>query len=528
MSASRERKERASVKAVAQPQKKEKKKINEGLILAVSVIVILVAVFGTLAGIRYYQRHQTVMTVGDKDITTTEFNYFFNQTASNYGNYASYIGIDTTRTIDVQTVGSENVSMMSMLGMDIDCLEPYKQEDGTYDITWAGYFALVARETAAQTWAVYQAAMADANYTVSEEIETAISNEMTNVEFYGQIYGISADDFIEAQYGNGCNTKNYEQHVRISYIASDYASNYWFSDAEIDSKYESATADFDVVTFMAYTVSASEFLSTEEAEESTEEDTAAQAEAKEQAKAAAEAMLESFDAENSAVTIYADYTLDNAKGYTTEEAGTWLFETANIGDIQMFEDADNDTYYVVKLLANDVNYKTSNLLQLYIAADEETETTEDHEGHDHEEGEEAETTTLSAAEKVEAALASLAQDGSEENFRNLVTEYSSNSSANLDDVAYSYLENYIDSAALLWVLEGRQTGDIQTFDTDNGTYILYFVGESETYRNLSVNSALVSKWAEDLTTTAIENCNFDLSAAMHGTVDLTLTSTGEY
>ena len=534
MSASRERKERASIKAVAQPKKQEKKKVNEGLILAISVIAILVAVFGTVLGIRFYQRNQVVMTVGDKDITAREFNYFFNQTASNYGNYASYIGIDTTRTIDVQTLGSENVSMMSMLGMDIDCLAPYKQEDGSYDITWAGYFALIARETAAQTWAVYQAAMADPNYTVPEEIETGIQNELLNIDFYGQIYAMSTDDFLEAQYGDGCNRENYEEHVRVSYVASDYASNYRFDASAIDAKYEAATADFDVVTFQAYSIGASEFLSTEEAEETeseeaTEEDTAAQEEAKAQAKAAAEAMVESFNAEDEKVSTYADYTLSSAQSYITEEAGTWLFETAKVGDVALFEDADTDTYYVVKLLANDVNYLSSNLLKIYINADEETETTveEDHEGHDHEE-ETTEETELSAVEKLEAVLAGLAEDNSEENFRALQSEYSDDSSISLEDTAYAYLENYIGTDALLWVMEGRKAGDYTQVEATDGTYVLYYLGESESYRNLSVNSFLVNEWVEEMTTTAVENCKFDLEAAMNASVALTLNANTEY
>ena len=269
-------------------------------------------------------------------------------------------------------------------------------------------------------------------------------------------------------------------------------------------------------------------MSTEETTEETEEDTAAKEEAKAQAKAAAEAMLASFDITNDAVSIYADYNLDNAQGYTTEEVGTWLFETANVGDIMMFEDADNDAYYVVKLLANDVNYLTRNFVQLYIAADEETETTEDHEGHDHEEGEEAEEAELTAAEKTEAVLAALKEDASEEAFRELVTKYGSSSTTDLDQVANAYLENYVDSAALLWALEGLNAGDYEVFENTNGTYILYYLGTDESFRTLSVNSALVSKWAEDLTAEAVANCNFDLSAAMNGTVELTLNANTEY
>ncbi|MBP3412243.1 MAG: hypothetical protein J6K89_03200 [Oscillospiraceae bacterium] len=532
MSASRERKERAN-NPVAQPQKKEKKKVSEGLILAISVVLVLVAVFGTVLGIRYYQRNQTVMTIGDKELTVKEFNYFFNQTASNFGNYASYLGIDTSKTIDKQTVGSENVSMMSMLGMDVDCLEPYKQEDGSYDITWAGYFAELAKETAAQTWAVYQAAM-DAGYVIPEEIQTAIDNEMLNVDFYGQIYGMDADDFIEAQYGDGCDKENYEQHVRVSYIAADYASNYEYDAAAIDAKYAETPADFDVVTYMLYTSRASDYKTTEEnaedaSEEATEEETedtaAADAEAEAKAKEAAEKMAENFDIADAAVQVNADQLRSTAETYTTEDAAAWMFEEAKAGDVKMFENADTHTYYVVKVLSNDVNYQTINALQIFIAKDEETEE-EDHTGHDHAEGEghEDEEAAPTAAEKLEAVKSGLAADASEENFRKLATDNSSNSSVDLEEAAYSYINSSISKDAMLWAMEERKAGDYEVFETSTGTYVLYFLSNSETYRNLSVNSNLVNAWVDQLTATAVANCKFDMDAAMNGAVSLTLNN----
>ena len=239
--------------------------------------------------------------------------------------------------------------------------------------------------------------------------------------------------------------------------------------------------------------------------------------------------------ENSAVAIYADQTQETVKSYVNEEAATWMFETAQVGEIKLFEDADTDSYYVVKLLSNDVNYLCNDLMQIYIANDEETEeveeTEEDHTGHDHEE-EETETTeedtVLTAAEKLEAVKAGLEADGTEESFRTLASEHSSNTSVDLEDTAYSYLNSYISSDAFLWVLEGRQAGDYETFETADGTYVLYFCGTSETYRNLSVNSALVSEWVEQLTATAVANCKFDLEAALNGSVALTLnTSSSE-
>jgi hypothetical protein len=136
MSASRERKERAKL-AMAQPEKKvpvKKKKLSEGWVLAISVILVVVVVFGSILGIRAYQRNQTVLTVGDKALTVREFNYYYNQTVSNYSGYASYFGIDTTKPLDKQPLTADAVSMMALLGMDVDVLEAYKQGEDSYDI----------------------------------------------------------------------------------------------------------------------------------------------------------------------------------------------------------------------------------------------------------------------------------------------------------------------------------------------------------------------------------------------------------
>ncbi len=524
MSASRERKARANT-VVAQPVKKEKKKVSEGLILAISVILVLVAVFGTVLAIRNHQINSVVMTVGDKDVKAKEFNYFFSQTANNFGNYASYVGIDTTTAIDKQKVGSENVSMMSLLGMDIDALDAYKQEDGSYDITWAGYFAVLTKENVAQTYALYQAAKA-AGYEASEEVKTAINNELMNVDLYAQLYGMDSDGFLEAQYGDGCNRENYEEYLNVTYIASDYASNYKYSDADIDTKYESAPADYNVATYMVYTADASKFEekeeTTEETEETTEEKTVS-VEAVEAAKAAAEAMVADFDESSENVTLYADHTQENVKTSVTEEAATWLFETAKAGDVKYFEDAENNFYYVVKVITNDVNYLTTNSMMIYIANDEEG--TDVHEGHEHAEGEECET--LTAEQKLEAVKTALTSDASEENFRTLAGEYSSQSTVDLKDTSYSYINNNISKEALQWIMGDRKVGDYEIFEISGATVVLYFNGLSETYRKLSVNAAMVTEMVEKLTADTVAACNFDLEAAMNASVALTFNNNTE-
>ena len=127
---------------------------------------------------------------------------------------------------------------------------------------------------------------------------------------------------------------------------------------------------------------------------------------------------------------------------------------------------------------------------------------------------------LSAVKKLANVKSGLESDASAENFRTLAEEYSSNSSVDLEEASYAYINGNISKEALMWVLEERKAGDYEVFETESGTYILYFVEQGETYRNLSVNSKLVSEWVEQLTKTTVENCKFDLEAALNGSVEL--------
>lgn len=513
MSASRERKERAQ-KSAAQPAKKEKKKLSEGWILAISVVLIVVVVFGAVLGIRYYQRNQTVLTVGDKEVTVKEFNFFYNQTVNNFSGYASYIGIDTGVALDKQNVDSESVSMMSMLGMDTDALAAYAKDDGSYDVTWAEYFAEIAKENTVQTYVVYQAAVA-AGHTMSEEMQQSIDSELLNLDLYAQIYDVDTDEYIESVFGDGCDEAGFREYLEVTYLASDYISVLTYSQAEIDARYAESTEDFDVVSYLLYTVTTpDEEETTEETTEETEETT--EETEKVDPEADAKAMEASFDVTNEAVTAYTDQVFDSAKAYTTEEAATWMFETAKPGDVKMFANTETGTYYVVKVLSNE-NYATVNALQIYIADDEEETTEETTE----EATEEAELTALKT---LEAITTSLSSDASEENFRALATEYSESDSVELTEASYAYISGSISKEAMMWTAEGRTAGDYEVFTVDGGTYIVYYLGEGGTYRDLSVNSMLVSEWLEEATEEAVAVCKYDADAAMNGNVGLVLSS----
>ena len=543
------------------PQSKKKKSLK-GLKIVACVEAVLILCLGVFFAFRYFGRteeepseqektvitelNQTVMTVSGYDISVKQFNHYFVEIANRVGSYASYMGIDPTVPIDEQKVSADSYGMLLLLGLDTECLEPYKPEVGSYDITWAGYFALLAKETAAEAWSLYAVAMNDPNYTVPAEVENSIKEEMDSLDAVAKEFNIDADEYVEYYYGKGCNEETYETFIRTRYIASDYVNNYRFGAEDIDSRYAEAQADFDAVTFLCYTVKASWFSSDE---------TYAEGEDAKWAKAMAEAMEASFDEEDDEVYVYADYNRETTEDYITEEAASWLFETAHIGDVKLFANEDGTTYYVLKLVANDVNYPTSNFLQIFISWDWEDTTITDggitaylvepgdisfgttgiestgeelsEEEHVHVEGGEHADEDMTAAEKVEAILAALKENSSEENFCALSDTYNSQpDSLELEDTSYAYLANYVSKESFNWSFAGLKAGDYQVFENPNGTYILFYLGTSGTYRNLSVNAKLVTEMVENLTKEALDNCNFNMDAAMKGSVSLVM-STGD-
>ena len=156
MSASRERKKRMveSEQAAPQQAKKTKKKLSEGWIFAIIVILIPVIVFGVIFGVQASWRNATVVSVGDHKVSTTEFNYFYrgalNSIYSTYGSYISLLGIDTSTPLDEQ----------SYAGSD------------EYD-TWADFLADSAKTSAVDAYTVYDKAV-EAGFSLSDDDKASI------------------------------------------------------------------------------------------------------------------------------------------------------------------------------------------------------------------------------------------------------------------------------------------------------------------------------------------------------------------
>lgn len=503
MSASRERKKRQDSNVSASvPQKKAKKKLPEGWILAISIVLIVALVFGGIFGFRAYQRSRTVLTVGTHEVKVPEFNFFYNSTVSSFTNYASYLGIDTSTTLDKQNVTSNAMTYLSIFGVDTSYLSDYQANDeGVYeDVTWAQLFASATKDTIVDTYAVYNEAVA-AGYTLDAEDLAEIDSEIAEIEGIATSQGEKPDELYARVFGNGCDEEGYRNYMVVVHTASHYPDSLSYTDAEIAARYEQSPEDFDVVSFYLYSAKASDYAETNEdgtTAEPTEENKAA-------AKADAEEMAKEFKIDDEKVTVCADYTKASVTSSYGEDAAAWIFDTASVNgeNVKLFE--KDDVYYVLKLAAKG-DYTSYHAVELYVAADSE-------------ELEEGETT---AAEKIAAIEASLEEDGSEENFRALVQEYVGEDS---DGTVENLMRNSmagVSKEMFNWGLEERKAGDFASFETSSGTIFLYITGSGKTHQAVSVSNKITNEWYNSITETANANCGYDEDAAMGGNVDLIL------
>lgn len=513
MSASRERKKRMAQEQQPAPEvkKPEKKKLSSGWIFAICMILVVVLVFGSIAIYRAAWANTKIMSVGAHDIYQEEFNYFYISQANALSSYAQYMGIDTSVGLDKQKVTSNGAMYMGLFGMDTTALaELTADEDGNYSITWAQLLADNAMRTAASFYSVYDEAQA-AGYTLGEESVAAVESTISDVEVQAATYGVTADELLEQAFGYGCNLETYRSYLELSQTYYDYPvtvrDNYTAD--EVAARYDGNEQEFDVVSFYSFSTTASDYVKTDEDGNKLD----VTDENRDEAKKAAEAMAEDFDVENEKVSLTADHVREDLTSELTEECANWLFDEAEVGDVKMFtkeaesEDGE-DTYYVVKLLAN-ADYPMANIQRIYVESHQhsEDETEEDHE---------AEAAAL--AETLEAIRSGLKEDASRENFLALAEEYAAEGSdVELSNQTRANMTSSKEMSAWLYD-EERTEGDYAEFEVNGNTIFVFFDGNGESRKDYYVKNTLASEWLEELAEKAVENCNYNEKAALHANV----------
>ncbi len=252
MSASNEKTARKTMAAQKEELKKKKEK-TKWTIIGVLIVVFFAfviylntgAFYRNLTGItvEYNASEELGIKAGSRSFSVAECNYVYNMQYMNilnsYGDYASLIGLDKSKPLDEQKC---------TLSSDAD--ENYTWDDYFMDSTKSFLTQLAALE-----------AYAKANDIALDKDDNAAIDEQMATFDDAQKYGYaSADKFIAANYGRGCNTSVVREVMELQQLATkaqqSISNSYSFTASELSEKYATVKDDYDKFTYDFYLVKA--------------------------------------------------------------------------------------------------------------------------------------------------------------------------------------------------------------------------------------------------------------------------------
>ncbi|MCR5135714.1 MAG: peptidylprolyl isomerase, partial [Oscillospiraceae bacterium] len=489
MSASTERKNRIAAREAgtdkktlaAQEEAKKKaaskKKWTWGTI---GVIVLIAAILLLNSGLMYTAT--TALTANGVKYSPAQTNYYYGNEyltmVNNYGNYLSYLGLDTS--LGLAGLGDQESSM----------------GDGG---TWRDYFRDAAKNDIRQTRALLDYAKENGISLDDEEI-AEVKEGFAGIEEQAKSLGYgSADKLYAMNYGSGVNTNIVRQAALDQALASktynEKQDSLSWTAEELEEYYQGLNGDRDIFDYEIYYVSAQTAEETVTDEEGNETVNAvANDETRAEAKATADAIVmaykdgddientaERFDAavssqvEGAVPTSRSDYYGSNIP----EEYAEWVKDSARQeGDIEVFADAEEEAsgYTVVLYLdRNDNHYPTANVRHILIKAEA------DEEGNYTDEAKEA------AKARAEEILAEFeAGEKTEDSFAELAEQYSEDEGSNTNGGLY---ENIYQGQMVPefndFCFGGHEPGDTGIVYGESGSYagyhVIYYVGDGQLY-----------------------------------------------
>lgn len=236
------RREQVAAKKAEQQQtaKQESKKIKiytSIFCVILALMVLLVAVVGVNnSGI--IEPRVTALTVGDTKISAAELNiYYLNAINSFYeenGSYIALYGLKAESPLDTQ--------------ISVDTVN-----------TWDNYFLASAESEIHYYYSLYNAALADADFTQAEEILANVKSTMEQMEASYTNGGVNLNDALRNRYGKGVTKTSYQKLLEVMTLAQDYYANYanslTYTDdqiAEYDAKDPTANNMYNYSSYVMY------------------------------------------------------------------------------------------------------------------------------------------------------------------------------------------------------------------------------------------------------------------------------------
>lgn len=520
------RKEMAAAKMTERQQreKAEAKKLKR-ISVAFTVIMIAVALIaGSILVTRavnqsgIIDRNTIAAVVGDHELTSVQLNYYFvdyvrsmyQQWQSQYGSsinmYAMFMGLDLSKPLDKQV---------------------YNSSTGQ---TWAQYFLSQALEKAKTDYALYDKAMADPDFKLTEDQQKELDATKQTLDIYALYFGYkNADKYLSVQYGWGSDAESYMEYTKINTIASTFYANYHdslkYEDEDI-RKYEEENYDkYTSFTYNSYYIPLTSYLPTgvKESEATAEQKAEALKKAEDVAKklAASEDLIKLDEAiaalpinennKNAATTkntsiLYTNLSIPDAgKEWLADDAReyddiTYVAYETTTTDADGKETKTVNGYYVLGYMSHDENLrKLASVRHLLVKFEGGTTDSNGNKTYSKAEKE--------AAKREAERLLEVWKKGSmtEETFINMVKEYSDDTSKDSGGLFEGIHAGsaYVDSFKA-WSLDiARKPGDTGVIVSDYGYHVMYYVKDGDlTYRDYMITEDLrtadVEKWYKDI------------------------------
>lgn len=250
MSASDKKQQRKAAMAEGLTQKQQKEqaeaaaaKRKKAAYTAVGVVCAVVAA-GLLIwnGVTSWQgrRHQNdiAATVGGESYTVADLQYYYagarNNFYQNYYQYLSLVGFDPSVS---------------------DGAQWYNEEENQ---TYADYFREGALSTLQQVSALCAAAKAE-GYTLSEDGQKSVKDELASLDIYCAQYGQTRSSFLAQQYGSGVTEEVYVRNLTNTVLATEYsqthADSLTYDDAALQEYYTTHSDILDSYDYRAFFIS---------------------------------------------------------------------------------------------------------------------------------------------------------------------------------------------------------------------------------------------------------------------------------
>ena len=484
----------------AAKQESKKMKIYTSIFCVVlALMVLLVAVVG-VNNSGLIEPKVTALKVGDTEISAAELNmYYINAVTDFYeqvGSYMALYGLKGEYPLNTQ--------------VSIDTVN-----------TWDNYFLASAESEIQYYYSLYNAALADTEYTDVDTVLKTVTDTVALMETNATANGITLNDSLHSRYGKGASKEVYQKVLEVMFLAQEYYNYYagtlTYTDEDIAAQDQKDPIANNLYNYSAYIMYASDYL-----EGGVEDENGAitySDEEKAAAKAACEAAAQELvnggyntgdaleaaaanlpvNEKESVTSTMLKNQVDVSASEMTANMREWLTDSARQpGDIAYVERVATTngvtevSGYNVMIFegVNTNDYPLVNIRHILVSY--EGGTTDETTGE----------VTYSAAEK-EAAKAKaqeiydawLAGEATAESFAALANEKSTDPGSNTNGGLYTdvipgeMLTNFND-----WCFaEGRQVGDHGIVETDYGYHVMFLDSFSETsYREYLINEDLLS------------------------------------